>query len=250
MATSHTQLSADSFIPSSTRPPSSLKPSVSAQANKKTKSRLYLDVDHAAFHIPCNALSVTTGLWVPIDHALFSSLQTYWDQSGYSSMSQPSTPFDDTTSDPFLPSHDLDKQLSQSDFHGLFGSNASDQAAFSAINREVLDGLDFTYGGVTLTPVASSNPSTVLTTPDFSTYSFSQQSPTYPTPGSGTPYPYPVEFHQTYETTGNQQAFSHRPLPVRSHTNNAHIHPTQPSPSCHRRRSLSHGEAERIAATA
>ncbi|KNG45446.1 hypothetical protein TW65_07696 [Stemphylium lycopersici] len=173
----------------------------------------------------------------------------YWDQSKNSSMFQPSTPFDDTTSDPFLPSHDLDKHLSQSDFQGLFGSNASDRAAFSASHNELPDGLDFTYGGVTLTPVASSNPSTVLTTPDFSTYSFSQQSPTYPTPGSGTPYPYPAEFHQTYETVGNQQAFSHRPLSVRSHTNNAHIHPTQPSPSCHRRRSLSHGDAEHIAAT-
>ena len=161
-------------------------------------------------------------------------------------MSQPSTPFDTSTADPFLPLPNQE-QLSQADFHELFGPGTSDGGVFLPGNSEAFDGLNLTYESVSLVPVDSSSLSTI-STPDFSSYSFGQHSPTYPAPESNIQHPYPLELDQTYEANTHQQTFRHRPLPIRSHTNNVHLHSAQVPQFGHRRRSLSHSDIDRPAA--
>jgi hypothetical protein len=160
-------------------------------------------------------------------------------------MSQPSTPFNNTAADPFLSSMDQEQQLAQADFEKLFGS---DHPVFSSNYSEVLDELDFSYDNASVVHVDSSNPSTI-STPDFSSYNFGQQSSAYPTPlGPNSPHPYPLERQQTYQTTSSQLPFNHRSLPHRSQTNNTSLHPAQPPQGYGRRRSLSYGDVDRIAA--
>ncbi|KAF1831145.1 hypothetical protein BDW02DRAFT_641686 [Decorospora gaudefroyi] len=163
-------------------------------------------------------------------------------------MSQPSTPFSGATIDTFLPSMNYEQSLSQSDFEKLFAPDASDQPVFSSNNSDVLDELNFGCDNTSLVHVDSSNPSTI-STPDFSTYSFGHPSPGYPTPSPNSPHAYPIEHQPCYRTNAHHPSLNHRPLPVRSHTNNTFLHPAQPPQSYTRRRSLSHSDVDRIAAT-
>ncbi|KAL7778025.1 hypothetical protein CFE70_004699 [Pyrenophora teres f. teres 0-1] len=162
-------------------------------------------------------------------------------------MSQPSTPFNGASAGPFLMSTDHEQQLAQADFEELFGSDTSNQPNFSLNNSEALDEFDLNSHHLAVIPVDSANSSTV-STPNFSNYSFGQQSPEYATPDSYTPHPYPIELQQTYQAGAYQHASTSRPLPFRSHTNDVYHHPAQLPQGYGRRRSLSHGDADRIAA--
>ncbi|CAA9961324.1 hypothetical protein PTMSG1_04708 [Pyrenophora teres f. maculata] len=162
-------------------------------------------------------------------------------------MSQPSTPFNGASAGPFLMSTDHEQQLAQADFEELFGSDTSNQPNFSLNNSEALDEFDLNSHHLAVIPVDSANSSTV-STPNFSNYSFGQQSPEYATPDSYTPHPYPIELQQTYQAGAYQHASTSRPLPFRSYTNDIYHHPAQLPQGYGRRRSLSHGDADRIAA--
>ncbi|KAF1939712.1 hypothetical protein EJ02DRAFT_456712 [Clathrospora elynae] len=162
-------------------------------------------------------------------------------------MSQPSTPFKDAAADPFLPSVEHEQQLSQADFKELSGSNTSHRPVFLSNESELLHELDFIYDNASLAHIDSSNPST-NSTPEFSSYSFNQHSPAYPNPGPNSPHPYALDLQQNYQKTAPQQALSHRPLPTRSHTNNFFPHSAQPPQTYGRRRSLSYGDVDRVAA--
>ncbi|EUC51146.1 hypothetical protein COCMIDRAFT_80447 [Bipolaris oryzae ATCC 44560] len=161
-------------------------------------------------------------------------------------MSQPSTPFDGVTEDPFLSSSDQD-QFSQANFEELFGPGSSDGAIFSSNNSEVFDGTDFAYGDVSLVPIDSSI-SSVISTPQPSNCSSNRHSSAYPTPQANKPHPYPFGTHGLYEAGIPQSVFNSRPLPIRSQTNNVHFYSTQLAPPGSRRRSLSHGDMDRVVA--
>ncbi|KAF7573476.1 hypothetical protein PtrM4_083810 [Pyrenophora tritici-repentis] len=162
-------------------------------------------------------------------------------------MSQPSTPFSGASAGPFLVSADHEQQLAQADFGELFGSGTSNQPSFSLNNSEALDEFDLNSYHLSIIPVDSANSSTV-STPNFSNYSFGQQSPEYATPDSYTPHAYPIELQRAYQAGAYQQASTSRPLPFRPHTNDVYHHPAHLPQGYGRRRSLSHGEADRIVA--
>ncbi|KAF5851853.1 hypothetical protein GGP41_000557 [Bipolaris sorokiniana] len=159
-------------------------------------------------------------------------------------MSQPNTPFDGATEDPFLSSSD---QFSQADFEELFGSGGSDGDIFSSNNSEVFDGTNFTYGDALLVPVDSSSLS-VISTPEPSAHSSNRRSLAYPTPEVDKPHPYPFETNRPYEASIPQSIFNSRPFPIRSETNNVHLYSTQLVQPASRRRSLSHGDMDRVVA--
>ncbi|EUC33267.1 hypothetical protein COCCADRAFT_96516 [Bipolaris zeicola 26-R-13] len=161
-------------------------------------------------------------------------------------MSRPSTPFDGATEDPFLSSSDQD-QFSQADFEELFGPGGSDGAIFSSNNSEVFDGTDFPYGDISLVSVDSSS-SSIISTPEPSNRGSNRHSLTYPTPEPDKPHPYPFETFQSYEAGIPLSVFNSRPFPVRSQTNNAHLYSTQFGQPGSRRRSLSHGDMDRVVA--
>ncbi|KAF1849364.1 uncharacterized protein K460DRAFT_394210 [Cucurbitaria berberidis CBS 394.84] len=163
-------------------------------------------------------------------------------------MSRPSTPFDGIALDSFIPSTDQQQLLSQAQLEGLFRSNEADQHLFSPNNNEVLHHLDSPFDNTSFTQFDSSNPSTI-STPDFSTYSFGQISSAYLTPGQNSPQPYPLDIQQTHQAnaTPNIQDYRQRPLPIRGHTNTTFLRSAQPSPTYIRRRSLSHGDVDRLA---
>lgn len=155
-------------------------------------------------------------------------------------MCQTGSPFSDASVDPFLPS------MSHHDFsHGqldnYFAVTESDPT-FSTANSEVLGDLDFTLEDVPVALGNSSNAS-VAPTPDFSSYSFHQENSSVdPTLADTLPPPYPFQLQQDYPPV--QPQFTRRPLPVRSHTNKQFSRVHRPL----HRRSLSHNDAERIAA--
>lgn len=162
-------------------------------------------------------------------------------------MSQPNTPLSHTGANLFLPSMDEEQQLSQADFSELFGSDDSAQPVFSSSNSDILDELSFTYVNGAFAGVDSSNTFTT-STPDFSTYDFGQNAAAYPTPGPSTPYPYPLDLQQAFPSVLNNPDFNDRPRPLRSQRNHAYFHSEQPSQGYGRRRSLSTGDTDRIAA--
>ena len=145
-------------------------------------------------------------------------------------------------------STDHEQQLAQADFEELFGSDTSNQPNFLLNDRESLDEFHLNDHHLSVVPFDSSNSSTISTS-SFSNYNFGQRSSVYATPDSYATQPYPVELQRTYQAGAYQQASTLRPLPFRSHTNDVYHHPTHPPPGYERRRSLSHGDADRIAAS-
>ncbi|KAL6711426.1 hypothetical protein ACN47E_004360 [Coniothyrium glycines] len=160
-------------------------------------------------------------------------------------MSQPSTPF---AEDQFLSILGQQQSLSQAELDNLFGSTPSDQAIFSSNNSPAPDEFDFSLGPSANAPLQSSQLS-LASTPDLTAYNFDQQSPSYPPPDFVLPQPYPLQHRQAcdlFPNTNNTPS-RQRPLPGRSRTNIACSQPTALSQG--RRRSSSHGDADRIANT-
>ncbi|KAF2028620.1 hypothetical protein EK21DRAFT_90440 [Setomelanomma holmii] len=143
-------------------------------------------------------------------------------------MSQPSTPFTGTASDPCLPSIDLES-CTQEQLEELFGSSGSHHPVFSANNTSVLDELDFDFTEPSVSNETSIDVSTI-STPDFSTYSFDPRLPqaTHPHPHTtaNAPQPSPLDQQQHHHYAQAHQHHAHGPLPIRSHTQN---NPTFPS---------------------
>lgn len=164
-------------------------------------------------------------------------------------MSQISTPLSRTAVDPFSPSLNQDRQLSQADFEELFGIADSAQPVFLSNDSDIFEELGYTYEEDCIVPADSQNPS-AISTPNFSDYDFGLNAPVYPTPGPNSPHPYPLELQRVRPATVDQQDYNHRPHPTRSQKNNAYNYPAQ-LPQCygHRRRSLSTSDANRIAAS-
>jgi len=162
-------------------------------------------------------------------------------------MSQPNAPLSHTAADLFLPSMDEEEQLSQADFNELFGSDGSGQPIFSMNNSDILDDFSLTYEHGAFAAVDSPNTSTT-STPNFSNYDFGQTAAAYPTPGPSTPHPYPLDLQRAFPTTTDDPDLNDRPRPMRSQTNHAYLHSEQPSQGYGRRRSLSTGDTDRIAA--
>ncbi|KAI8943191.1 hypothetical protein NX059_001220 [Plenodomus lindquistii] len=164
-------------------------------------------------------------------------------------MSQPSTPYNGGILDPFDAIHNHQQQqqlLSREELEDLFSSGGSDQPLYSSNNTEVFDDLDFSFDDGSLARLNSSNTSTI-STPDFSTYSFGNAAQAYPTPEPNSPHPYPLDFKQSSSgfQIGQPSLLNNRPPYPRSNTTTPHLHPAQPYI---RRRSLSQGDADRIAA--
>ena len=163
-------------------------------------------------------------------------------------MSQPETPFNDTSIDPFLPA------MGQGDFNHEQLSNgyiSSEQDhAFSHAGSNIFDLEEF------LDSAASSN----VSTPDFTGYNFGQktndpyfQSAYPPIPGPASPQPYPFQHQQAFY---HNAQLVHRPALVRSATNTpstTYLHPPLQQHSRvqqpYHRRSLSQSDAERISAS-
>ncbi|KAI4710084.1 hypothetical protein J4E89_005316 [Alternaria sp. Ai002NY15] len=142
---------------------------------------------------------------------------------------------------------DGEEQLSQADFNELFGSDGSGQSIFSTNNSDILDDFSLTYEHGAFAAVDSPNTSTT-STPDFSNYDFGQTAAAYPTPGPSTPHPYPLDLQRAFPTTTDDPDLNDRPQPMRSQTNHTYLHSGQPSQGYGRRRSLSTGDTDRIAA--
>ncbi|KAF2851807.1 hypothetical protein T440DRAFT_58713 [Plenodomus tracheiphilus IPT5] len=163
-------------------------------------------------------------------------------------MSQPSTPFDGVAFDPFLQSsnhHGQQQQqlLSREELENLFTSH---QNLHFPNNSEVFDDLDFSFDNASLAQINLSTASTI-STPDFSTYSFGNAALAYPTPGPNSPQPYPLDVkHSSHYLSNTHPALlSSGPPHLRSNTTTPYLNPPQPNI---RRRSLSQGDADRIAA--
>lgn len=90
---------------------------------------------------------------------------------------------------------------------------------------------------------------TPVPTPDFTDYNFGHFATGYPTPGPNTPHPCPIEQQQCLNPSQNVDlTFRQRPQPTRSHTNSAHLQPSQPVLAPTRRRSLSQSAIDHTAA--
>jgi hypothetical protein len=159
-------------------------------------------------------------------------------------MSQSSVPWTNAATDPYLPSIEQDT-YSQAQLDAIFAQDANDQTVFTPVFQDDLDDFKFTPDNGSHSHGNSSNPSTA-STPDFSSYSFGQQLPYHPYTEPGTPQPYPLsrQLHHTFEHPNLQN----RPLPLRTQTSSSFVLPSQPPQGYDRRRSLSHGDVDRIAA--
>lgn len=162
-------------------------------------------------------------------------------------MSQPSTPFSGVDDNPFFPSfHQQQQLLTQGDLDDLFSSSGSDQPVFSSNNSETFDDPDFSFDDASVaqinTSTASNGPN-----PDFSQYNFGDAFTVCPSPDTKPQHLYSVDTRQSSRVLGNPHTIppSHRAPYLRSHTNSPCPHPAQPSV---RRRSLSQGDADRVAA--
>ncbi|CBX98818.1 hypothetical protein LEMA_P080570.1 [Plenodomus lingam JN3] len=164
-------------------------------------------------------------------------------------MSQPSTQCNDASLDPFFLSfnHEHQQQLpSRAELEELFSSNRSEPNPISSNNSEVFNDLDFSFDDASLAQINSSTPSSI-STPDWSTYSFGNSGLSYPTPEPNSPHPYPLDVKQSSDSPANTHLSLHnsRPPHLRSNTTTTCPPPAQPYV---RRRSLSQGDADRIAA--
>lgn len=152
-------------------------------------------------------------------------------------MSRPSTPYD---MGPFFGDIGQETLLHSMQQGGRFHSGEVDDLIFAPNQSQISDGLDSTFNR-SLTNSEASNPSTG-STPSFSNFAFSHPSPTYSTPGPNYPQPYPLETHYQFQNHGQSS------LPIRAQTNQISALLQRPNPSAPyaRRRSLSHGDADRL----
>ncbi|USP78233.1 uncharacterized protein yc1106_05507 [Curvularia clavata] len=163
-------------------------------------------------------------------------------------MSQPSFSFGTATEDEFLPPLDQE-QLSQADFQELFGSGIPEEDFFSVSTGNSFDGSSLEYDDVSTAPIDSVS-SSAISTPNFSNYSFGQNSPAYSNPRLDKPHTRPFEPQRAHEQSTPQQTLSYRPRHTRQYTNHVHHYATPlPQPGL-RRRSLSHSDVDRIATSA
>jgi hypothetical protein len=161
-------------------------------------------------------------------------------------MSQPSMPFNDIATDPFLPSIEQE-HYTQAQFDALIEENSADEPVFSSTIGDELDELEFRFDDACASQPKSSKTSTI-STPDLSTYSFGQRTSPYLHIGVKSPHPYPLEYQRTHQTRLHPSN-SQRPLPIHTHSNPSFLLPSQPPLGYVRRRSLSQNDADRIAAT-
>lgn len=159
-------------------------------------------------------------------------------------MSQPNEPWTKAAAGPFPPTQEQGL-WTQAQIEEAFAQNSSDDSFLSSTFDDGLQASSFTYESSSVLKVDSSDPSTV-STPDFSGYSFGQQSPAFTLSGTSTPYLYPLEQQQAYQIN-HDYAAQNRPLPLRAHTNSSFVFPTPPLHSHDRRRSLIHGDVDQIA---
>lgn len=157
-------------------------------------------------------------------------------------MSQPSVPWTNATIDSFLPSPEPEL-YTQAQIEAAFAQHASDQPDFASTYNDDLQIPAFTYDCGSILNTDSSEPSTV-STPNLSSHSFGQQSPAYALSGASTPYLYPLE-QQAYHTDHQHEGL--RTVPFHAHTDSSLVLTAPPPRSYHRRRSLSHGDIDRIA---
>lgn len=86
---------------------------------------------------------------------------------------------------------------------------------------------------------------TLAPTPGFIGYNFGHFATGYPTPGPNAPHPYPIEQQQCLDV---DSVFRQRLQPTRSHTNTAHLQPSQLALASTWRRSLSQSDIDHTAA--
>lgn len=158
-------------------------------------------------------------------------------------MSQPNEPF---PADPFTPQEQ--ELWTEAQIEEAFAQNVSEEPFLSTIFNDGKQTPSFAYNSSSTLNVDSSEPSTI-STPDFSGYSFGHQSPAFTLLGKSTPYLYLLEQQQAYHVDHNYVSPS-RPFPLRAHTNSSLANPIQSPHDYNRRRSLSHGDVDRIATTA
>jgi hypothetical protein len=218
---------------------------VSASRTRKTTSCLYLDKTS----FPCNH-QAPTFIPRPITRTSPAALVIVFTGA----MSHPDPLFhDDPGIDPFLSGLGGDggtftpEQLDQ-----LFAAQAphttsSTDSDFDDIFSRLDDDTAFTG--------SSSNDTTVSSTPEFTAFTFDGKSTSvYPTPSPVTPHPYPLQIQQKHHHYSHQQRISqhhttrlsnhrsHTNVPTSDHGQYSRVH--QPL----HRRSLSQGDADRIAA--
>ncbi|KAF2251200.1 hypothetical protein BU26DRAFT_563140 [Trematosphaeria pertusa] len=145
--------------------------------------------------------------------------------------------------------------MSQDSFdHGELDTcfaNQDHNPMYSPAHGEDLEELDFRLDDDSTAPTDSSN-TTIASTPDFAGYTFGKRgaaiAPAYPPPGYNSPHPYSLELHHGFPPTPQ---LAQRPAPLRSHTSSSFLHPPQyfsRTQQPYHRRSLSQGDADRIAA--
>ncbi|KAH7386006.1 hypothetical protein BKA66DRAFT_490369 [Pyrenochaeta sp. MPI-SDFR-AT-0127] len=162
-------------------------------------------------------------------------------------MSQLGVPSNGFVVDAFFQS--LEQQhLTQAHQENVFGANESEDLLLSN-SSQLFEGHDFAFDHALLAQYTPSNSSTV-STPDPLNYDLGQQPPYCSTPSHNSPHPYPLELQQAYQpsTPSNSQFYNQRPLPTQPYTNTDFVQSTQTTQPYVRRRSLSHGDVDRVAA--
>ncbi|KAF2822162.1 hypothetical protein CC86DRAFT_425754 [Ophiobolus disseminans] len=162
-------------------------------------------------------------------------------------MSQPSTPFNDTAIDPFLPAFGQE-EYTQSQLDDLFGSTPSDDPVFSSTNSDTLDSIDYTFASPFHTPfeTPSHTPfdSPTPSTPAYSSYTLSRPTSSYPSPH---PHPLSAPYYPPFQAHLHPSAYQ-RPTPLYAahpDLNPYFLLPNAPPQNYSRRRSLSHNDADR-----
>ncbi|PSN65834.1 hypothetical protein BS50DRAFT_668355 [Corynespora cassiicola Philippines] len=175
-------------------------------------------------------------------------------------MSQPSQPWNGCSLDPALLS------TSQGDSSPEYLNTAPNvinigTPTFSSADSPILERFNVSFDNASL---AQPNCSTT-STPELSGYTFGHRSAPashYPTLASNSPNSYPLQIQRASYSNSSKQTNSihsvERPLPIRTQTVSSHLHTSAPEshslPSLPRtqqpyhRRSLSQGDADRIAA--
>ncbi|KAH6297055.1 hypothetical protein HBI39_152990 [Parastagonospora nodorum] len=154
-------------------------------------------------------------------------------------MSQSNVPWTNAAIDPCLPSIEQET-YTQEQLEEAFAQATSPEPVFTPVFSDDLDDFDFSIDITTHSHATSVDPS-ASSTPDFSSYTFNQTPSAYPTVPN-TPQPYPIIHQQT------QPTIHHCPLPFRTKTNSPLALPSHSPQGYDRRRSLSHGDIDRIAA--
>lgn len=162
-------------------------------------------------------------------------------------MSQPSTPYHGTETDLF---REQEYASSAQQHARYYEFNPADHASLSFDNSAVFSDVDNPFDNASLTYLDASSSSTV-STPNFSTNNLGLPSPAYSTPGPDFSYAHPLERYHPYEVTSNASSphQNQHPVAIRAHAHTAYPqHFIQYPHAVIRRRSLSHGDVDRIAA--